>query len=84
MCTKTWVRSSQYFIFMVASVAASSFVLFHAVRSLELLRMMLPRARVGNTEKANIEVGGREGRRKVEGGRRTEIERKRGREGGEG
>ena len=35
---------------MVASVAASSFVLFHAARSLKLLRMMprLPRIRVGN------------------------------------
>ena len=30
-------------MFMVASVAASSFVLFHADRSLKLLRMMLPR-----------------------------------------
>ena len=27
---KTWVRSGQYFIFMVALVAASSFVLLHA------------------------------------------------------
>ena len=33
---------------MVALVAASSFVLFHAARSLKLLRMMLPRTRVGN------------------------------------
>ena len=31
-CTKTLVRSGQYFIFMVDSVAASSFVLFHATR----------------------------------------------------
>ena len=48
-CTKTWVRSGQYFnIFMVTLVAASSFILFHAARSLELLRMMLPRTRAGN------------------------------------
>ena len=47
-CTKTWVRSGQYFIFMVASAAASCFALFHAARNLELLRMMLPRTRVGN------------------------------------
>ena len=33
---------------MVASVAASSSVLFHAARSLKLLRMMLPLTRVGN------------------------------------
>ena len=33
---------------MVASVVASSFVLFHAARSLELLRMMLPHTHVGN------------------------------------
>ena len=45
---KNWVRSGQYFIFIVASVAASAFVLFHDARSLELLRMMLPRTRVGN------------------------------------
>ena len=45
---KTWVRSGQYFMFIVTSVAARSFVLFHAARSLELLRMMLPRMRVGN------------------------------------
>ena len=45
---KTGLRSGQYFIFMVISVAASSFVLFHDARSLELLRMMLPRTRVGN------------------------------------
>ena len=43
---KNWVRSVQYFIFMVISVAASSFVLFHDARSLELLRMMLPRTRI--------------------------------------
>ena len=30
-------KRGQYFIFMVASDAASSFVLFHAGRSLELL-----------------------------------------------
>ena len=42
------VRSSQYFIFMVTSVAASSFVVFLDAQSLELLRMMLPRTRVGN------------------------------------
>ena len=41
-------KRGQYFIFMVASVAARSFVLFHAARGLELLKMMLPRARVGN------------------------------------
>ena len=33
---------------MVASVAASSFVLFHAAQSLKFLRMMLPCACVGN------------------------------------
>ena len=41
-------RSGQYFIFMVASVAASSFLFFHAAQSLKLLRMMLPRTCVGN------------------------------------
>ena len=46
------------FIFMVTSVAASSFVLFHAARSLELLdlRMMLPRTRVGNFGVKNISL----------------------------
>ena len=38
----------QYFIFVVASDAASSTVFFHAARSLKLLRMMLPHTRVGN------------------------------------
>ena len=38
-------KHGQYFIFMVASVAA---ILFHAPRGLELLKMMLPRTRVGN------------------------------------
>ena len=41
-------KRSVYFIFMVDPAAASSFVLFHAARNLELLRMMLPRTRVGN------------------------------------
>ena len=35
-------------LFMVPSVAASSLVLFHATRSFELLRMMLPCTHVGN------------------------------------
>ena len=46
--TKALVRIGQYFIFMVASVAASSFVLIHAAWSLELLRMMLPCTCIGN------------------------------------
>ena len=36
------------FIFMVASVAASSFVFFYAAQNLKLLRMMMPRTCVGN------------------------------------
>ena len=44
---------------MVALVAASSFVLLHAAQSLELLRMMLPRTRVGNfgVKKFSFPVG---------------------------
>ena len=41
-------KKRQYFIFIVTSVVASSFVLFHAARSLKLLRMMLPRTLIEN------------------------------------
>ena len=55
--------------------------LIHLKHVMSMLSLKLPLCEL-NTEKAKIEVGGREGRRK--GSRRTEGERKRGREGGEG
>ena len=42
-------KCGQYFIFIVASVASSFFVLFHATLSLELLEQCcMPHARVRN------------------------------------
>ena len=57
-----------------------SYPLVHLKPVMSMLSLKLPPCEL-NTEKAEIEVGGSEGRRKVEGGRRR---KKKGREGGEG
>ena len=53
-----------------------SYPLVHLKPAMSVFSLKLPLCEL-NTEKAESEVGGREGRRKAEGGRRREGERKR-------
>ena len=53
-----------------------SYHLVHLKPMMSVLSLKLPLYEL-NTKKAEIEVGGREGRSKAEGGRRREEERKR-------
>ena len=52
-----------------------SYPLVHLDPVMSVLSLKLPLCEL-NTKKAEIEVGGREGRRKIEGGRRREGEKK--------